>query len=644
MKSKLVKLILAMTITVMCLFVAAFSANAVFLGDVDLNGKVNAIDARKVLRHAAMIEMLDDSLFARADVNFDKKINASDARLVLRVASQLDEFKENDDILVEQIELAEYNGIKANKLPYTLNGLKIESISYDAAKHNVSVVVRNNTGYAVDSSSYFTYRVYDSVNVLISERTMHVYNMNNNEACLLEFSIHEDAAKVVFFKNEVEKCSYVPSYNMTTVDGIQVNAMPLDLNGVVINSITFDKKYEEAVLSVSNKTGMPIAGTSYISYKVYNNDGYIVTSRDVSLEEMNNNENALVDFYYDAGLTKIVFYMSKVYKSDSLYQGEMVNIDGLSVNKLPYSTNGIVIESVTYDAKYGTVSLVIKNNNNFAVSDSTNIEYKVYNADNFVVKSSSVYTTHLNAGEKCLRTISMPEGATKVVFGKGTYKETDTLNHGTLSQYNGITVNALPYTTNGMKIENVAVDSNLRMNVKLRNVSGGAISSSSWINYKCYDANGIIVKVGSVAVCDLNNNESQITGFYITEETVKVVFLNSKAVARDVKKIFSVASVDGVQFNATPADFYGITIESARKEVSYSTTYICAKVINNSGSNVKDSSFFYYECFDSEGNIVTSSTVNIPRLNMYYEGEVRIRVPDNAVKVVIYDAKIYTVE
>ena len=644
MKSKLVKLILAMTITVMCLFVAAFSANAVFLGDVDLNGKVNAIDARKVLRHAAMIEMLDDSLFARADVNFDKKINASDARLVLRVASQLDEFEDSDDILVEQIELAEYNGIKANKLPYALNGLKIESISYDAAKHNMSVVVRNNTGYAVDSSSYFTYRVYDSVNVLISERTMHVHNMNNNEACLLEFSIHEDAAKVVFFKNEIEKCSYVPSYNMTTVDGIQVNAMPLDLNGVVINSITFDKKYEEAVLSVSNKTGMPISGSSYISYKVYNNDGYIVTSRDVSLEEMNNNENALVDFYYDEGLTKIVFYMSKVYKSDSLYQGEMENINGLSVNKLPYSTNGIVIESLTYDAKYGNVSLVIKNNNNFAVNESTGIEYKVYNADNFVVKSSSVYTTHLNAGEKCLRTIALPEGATKVVFGKGTYKTTDALNHGTLSQYNGITVNALPYTTNGMKIEDVSVDSNLRMNVKLRNVSGGAISSSSWINYKCYDANGIIVKVGSVSVFDLNNNESQITGFYIPEGTVKVVFLNSKAVTREAKKTFSVASVDGVQFNTTPADFYGITIESARKEVSYGTTYICAKVVNNSGSNVKDSSYFYYECFDSEGNIVSASTTNLPRLNMYYEGEVKIRVPDNAVKVVIYDAKIYTVE
>ncbi len=644
MKSKLVKLILTMTITVMCLFVAAFSANAVFLGDVDLNGKVNAIDARKVLRHAAMIELLDDSLFARADVNFDKRINASDARLVLRVASQLDEFKENDDVLVEQIELAEYNGIKANKLPYTLNGLKIESISYNSAKSIMQVVIRNNTGYAVDDTSYFTYRVYDSTNVLITERSLHVRNMNNNEACLLELNVHEDAAKVVFFKNNVVKCSYVPSYNMTTVDGIQVNAMPLDLNGVVINSITFEKKYDKAVLSVSNKTGMPIAGTSFISYKVYNNDGYIVSSRDVSLEEMNNNENALVDFYYDEGLTKIVFYMSKVYKSDSLYQGEMADIGGISVNKIPYSTNGIVIENATYDAKNNNINIVIKNNNNFAVGEATSIEYKVYNADNFVVKSSEVYTTHLNAGEKCIKSIYLPEGATKVVFGKGTYKQADSLNHGNLSQYNGITVNALPYTTNGMKIESVSVDSNLRMNVKLRNVSGGAISSSSWINFKCYDANGIIVKVGSVSVYDLNNNESQITGFYITEDTAKVVFLNSKASAREAKKTFSVASVGAYQFNVTPSDFGGITIESARTEVSYGTTYIYAKVVNNSGKNVNDSSYFYYECFDNEGNIIASSTTEIPRLNMYYEGEVKIRVPDNAVKVVIYDAKIVTVE
>ncbi len=59
-------------------------------GDIDMNGKITAADARLVLRHSSKLETLSSSQQKNADVNGDGKITSSDARLILRVASGLD--------------------------------------------------------------------------------------------------------------------------------------------------------------------------------------------------------------------------------------------------------------------------------------------------------------------------------------------------------------------------------------------------------------------------------------------------------------------------------------------------------------------------------------------------------------------------
>ena len=89
-KSKIIALVSAVSITAASVFTAtsmAFAAPA--LGDVDSDGRISAKDARTILRHAAKLEMLDDSLLPTADVNGDDKVTAADARLVLRYASKL---------------------------------------------------------------------------------------------------------------------------------------------------------------------------------------------------------------------------------------------------------------------------------------------------------------------------------------------------------------------------------------------------------------------------------------------------------------------------------------------------------------------------------------------------------------------------
>ena len=58
-------------------------------GDVDIDGKITAKDARLALRHSAQLDTLDEKGFAAADVNNDSKVNASDARAIIRFSAKI---------------------------------------------------------------------------------------------------------------------------------------------------------------------------------------------------------------------------------------------------------------------------------------------------------------------------------------------------------------------------------------------------------------------------------------------------------------------------------------------------------------------------------------------------------------------------
>lgn len=58
-------------------------------GDVDLNGKITAADARLALRKSAKIQTLSSGQMKNADVNGDRVVSATDARLILRYTAGL---------------------------------------------------------------------------------------------------------------------------------------------------------------------------------------------------------------------------------------------------------------------------------------------------------------------------------------------------------------------------------------------------------------------------------------------------------------------------------------------------------------------------------------------------------------------------
>ncbi|MCL2513386.1 MAG: bacterial Ig-like domain-containing protein [Oscillospiraceae bacterium] len=69
---------------------AIYIKGAMLMGDVNLDGEIDAADARLVLRWAAKLEALDDIQLSVADVNMDGDANAADARLILRHVAKLE--------------------------------------------------------------------------------------------------------------------------------------------------------------------------------------------------------------------------------------------------------------------------------------------------------------------------------------------------------------------------------------------------------------------------------------------------------------------------------------------------------------------------------------------------------------------------
>ena len=60
------------------------------LGDINLDGKITASDARLALRYSVKLDTLTNEQKVAANVNRDKTINAADARTILRASVDLE--------------------------------------------------------------------------------------------------------------------------------------------------------------------------------------------------------------------------------------------------------------------------------------------------------------------------------------------------------------------------------------------------------------------------------------------------------------------------------------------------------------------------------------------------------------------------
>ena len=81
---------LAVTSMLLVLFVTLFISVSASLGDINSDDKINASDARAILRISAKLEKVTDEVKKNADINADGNVTSADARIALRISAKLD--------------------------------------------------------------------------------------------------------------------------------------------------------------------------------------------------------------------------------------------------------------------------------------------------------------------------------------------------------------------------------------------------------------------------------------------------------------------------------------------------------------------------------------------------------------------------
>ncbi|MBR5428519.1 MAG: hypothetical protein IK118_09245 [Clostridia bacterium] len=415
-------------------------------------------------------------------------------------------------------ETVEIDGILVTKLPYTVEGLTVTDVFFD--KTEVAMKVRNDTGKAIDGSSYIEYKCCNTDGKILKSASVYLENLNNGESCGVTFTMAEGTGKLLFGKAKIYEGTATDAGATEEIDGIVFTKLPYTVEGLTVNSITVDGM--QVNVNVTNGTGKAIKDISYIDYKCYDAEGTILKSRSLYLRKLNNGESCNVSFYLEEGVVKVLFGGAKIYEGTATDAGATEEIDGILFTKLPYTVEGLTINSISVD---GTrIVLNVTNGTGMAIKDITNIEYKSYDASGNILKTDEVFLKHMNAGESCITSFSVNENTVKVLFGEAKIYEGTATEIGSTEPIDGIQVSKLPYSVDGLQITGVVIEDG-KVTVNVRNNTGGAIKGvSTYIAYKCYDKDGNVLKAESFSMQDADAGETCEGTFYIGADTVRIIF------------------------------------------------------------------------------------------------------------------------
>ena len=417
-------------------------------------------------------------------------------------------------------ETAVYDGITSNQLPCEISGLKITSFSYHNNRFTISVV--NNTGHAIKKISSLTFKCYDESGTIVSTGDLYLENMNNGETALVSYHTTDDTVKVLFGNATIYEGTETPEGDTSAYDGITVTQLPYQVMGLKITSVSFDGR--KVTITVINNTGSAIKHISSIAYKCYNNEGHILETGDLYLEDLNNGETAEVYFYAAEGTGKILFTTATIYEGDSTGDGETAVYDGITVTKLPYYVQGLKVSSISFSGTKVTVT--VTNMTGYAIQNYSSIAYKCYSTDGQVLETGDLYLADMNNGETAEVYFYAANGTSKILFGDATIYESTASGGGETDVYDGITVNKLPYEVDGLIVTTISF-SGTKVTVKVVNNTGRSIKGITSITYKCYGLDGNVLGTGDLYLEDMNHGETAEVHFYAEEGTGKIIFGNA---------------------------------------------------------------------------------------------------------------------
>lgn len=279
------------------------------------------------------------------------------------------------------------------------------------------------------------------------------------------------------------------------------------------------------------------------------------------------------------------------------------------MTKLPYKTNGLVINSITEDETYYYLNVTNKTNKEGkAVSDYSYIPYKMYNAKGDVIESSSVYMNNMNNNESCTVKIRKEATMAKLLFGAATVKFKDASLKTETQKVDGITISK-PFTYNGFQVTKLTLDKeNNRLTIVAKNVSGGA--QSGYISFKATDANGNALSERTITLVCINPGET--TTGYTTLPSGAVSFIAVDVTANTGLEKFTpaasaTATTNGITHTKLPVTTAGLKIDLVSLEKGqYSNNYtLRLKITNKTGKTV--AGHLTTKEFNAEGHVITRS-------------------------------------
>ncbi len=426
------------------------------------------------------------------------------------------------------------NGFTVTKLPYTEQGITVDSVTFNEKSHIVGFVVTNNSGAPISGSSSMKYKCYDANGSTLSSGSVSFKPLNNKEKCLCEISFPAAASKIQIGDFRIDKDVYYVDNANSSIENVKCPKFPISDKGIVCNavSVTRDNYYHSPDLTytIKNTTGKTISFAN-MYFKCYDSAGYVLGTKLFSASDLNAGESYKYMSSLPEGTVKITYmysYVSFYSNGKTFPKSEVKNYGSLKITGLPYSTAGLTIEKlneVKNDRAYFTVS----NKTGKALDDNAYIEYRMFDSAGNVIRSSDMSVVRCNNGEKCRTSISVPSNCAAIRFGAGNVKEGAPQSKPSVSAVTkeGIKVYC-PKSINGITINSIESDKYHYFTINVTNNTGKALSSSSRLWIKMYDTSGVLINNRCFALMSVGKGESFNINFYPETDTASMYLVEAE--------------------------------------------------------------------------------------------------------------------
>lgn len=495
-----------------------------------------------------------------------------------------------------------YGDLEITKLPFKMSGIVVNEI-VSISENEVKFILTNETGDNLTWGGRMSYKTYDENGYLKQSTFVFLQEMDKGESAYQSIKIDSTIRKIQISSLWGQRVDR-PIYEGETqkIEHLTSNKLPYIENGISVDfhSLTDQK----LTMLVTNKNAETTGKNSSIYCRVYDDKNIIVNNYGYSIHHLDVNESIYINVPLSEDISKVIFGNVSVTTENEWYKGEYDDLEGLSINKLPYVAGDITIESAErFNLR---IQLLIRNTSTHAVSNESFFHYKYIDSDGVVKKTDYYYIAELDPGEACYATLWIDETVSILKIGYSETIEATTFYDGPLEEIDGVYINKLPYQTNGFTVLSAKKISSIEFRFVIRNDTGHPTDMSSKINIKKLNSNGLVVGSYNYDLYQLDPGESCYFKLSATLDvaTIKIGQISSYETSAEFYS-GKLVDVDGIQVNEMPFVSDNLTLESAER----SENKLNLTITNNNEFTTDAMPQIYYKVIDKDG-IVTLSRVS----------------------------------